>query len=94
MKGENDPGTESRTPDKKPKSRNKPSDKQKRMADEERGEEIFTFHPSPFTLEEIRVRKKDLILTSREKLQRAYGGCLGAECRRRTWDTAKSLGEL
>ena len=41
-----------------------------------------------------RVRKKDLILTSREKLQRAYGGCLGAECRRRTWDTAKSLGEL
>ena len=28
-----------------------------------------------------------------EKLLRAYGGCLGAKCRRRTWDTAKSLGE-
>ena len=41
-----------------------------------------------------RVRKKDLFLTSREKLLRAYGGCLGAECRRRTWDTAKSPGEL
>jgi hypothetical protein len=27
-----------------------------------------------------------------EKLLRAYGGCLGAKCRRRTWDTAKSLG--
>ena len=53
----------------KPKSRNKPSDKE-------------------------RVRKKDLFLTSREKLLRAYGGCLGAECRRRTWDTAKSPGEL
>ena len=39
-------------------------------------------------------KKKDLFLTSREKLLRAYGGCLGAECRRRTWDTAKSPGEL
>ena len=39
-------------------------------------------------------KKKDLFLASREKLLRAYGGCLGAECRRRTWDTAKSLGEL
>ena len=59
-------------------------------------EEKRDFHLSrfTFTLEKIRVRKKDLILTSREKLQRAYGGCLGAECRRRTWDTAKSLGEL
>ena len=28
-----------------------------------------------------------------EKLVRAYGGCLGAKCRRRTWVTAKSLGE-
>jgi hypothetical protein len=27
------------------------------------------------------------------KLLRAYGGCLGVKCRRRTWDTAKSLGE-
>ena len=44
--------------------------------------------------DERRVLKKDLILTSREKLLRAYGGCLGAECRRRTWDTAKSPGEL
>ena len=40
------------------------------------------------------LEKKDLFLTSREKLLRAYGGCLGAECRRRTWDTAKSPGEL
>lgn len=48
----------------------------------------FTLHT------ENRVRKKDLFLTSREKLLRAYGGCLGAECRRRTWDTAKSPGEL
>ena len=39
-------------------------------------------------------KKKDLFLTSREKLLRAYGGCLGAECRIRTWDTAKSPGEL
>ena len=59
------------TQKKKPKSRNKPSDKEKNG-----------------------VRKKDLFLTSREKLLRAYGGCLGAECRRRTWDTAKSPGEL
>jgi hypothetical protein len=28
-----------------------------------------------------------------EKLLRAHGGCLGAKCRRRTWDTAKSLGK-
>ena len=28
-----------------------------------------------------------------EKLLRAYGGCLGAKCRRRTWDTAISLGK-
>ena len=28
-----------------------------------------------------------------EKLERAYGGCLGAKCRRRTWVTAKSLGK-
>ena len=28
------------------------------------------------------------------KLQRAHGGCLGVKCRRRTWYTAKSLGEL
>jgi hypothetical protein len=27
------------------------------------------------------------------KLRRAYGECLGAKRRRRTWDTAKSLGE-
>ncbi len=27
------------------------------------------------------------------KLQRAYGGCLGVKRRRRTWNTAKSLGE-
>ena len=27
------------------------------------------------------------------KLLRAYGGCLGAKCRRRTWYTAISLGE-
>ena len=44
---------EGKLSNKKPKSRNKPSDKQKRMADEERGEEIFTFHPSPFTLERL-----------------------------------------
>ncbi len=43
--------------------------------------------------EEQRVRKKDLFLASREKLLRAYGGCLGAECRRRTWDTAISPAE-
>jgi hypothetical protein len=28
-----------------------------------------------------------------EKLLRAHGGCLGAKRRRRTWDTAKSLGK-
>jgi hypothetical protein len=28
------------------------------------------------------------------KLQRAYGGCLGARRRRRTWQAAISLGEL
>src|SRR5713101_8302310 len=28
------------------------------------------------------------------KLLRAYGGCLGARRRRRTWQAAKSLGEL
>jgi len=28
-----------------------------------------------------------------EKLLRAFGECLGAKCRRRTWDTAISLGE-
>ena len=28
------------------------------------------------------------------KLLRAYGGCLGASRRRRTWQAAKSLGEL
>ena len=28
------------------------------------------------------------------KLVRAYGGCLGARSRRRTWMAAKSLGEL
>ena len=28
------------------------------------------------------------------KLLRAYGGCLGAKRRRRTWPAAKSLGEL
>jgi hypothetical protein len=38
-------------------------------------------------------RKRVEISASRKKLQRAYGGCLGARCRRRTWDTAKSLGE-
>jgi len=27
------------------------------------------------------------------KLLRAYGGCLGANRRRRTWQAAKSLGE-
>ena len=54
----------------------------------EKGGKNFTLHT------ENRVRKKDLFLTSREKLLRAYGGCLGAECRRRTWDTAKSPGEL
>jgi hypothetical protein len=41
------------------------------------------------------VRKKRRVSNSPhhgEKLLRAYGGCLGAKCRRRTWDTAKSLG--
>ena len=28
------------------------------------------------------------------KLERAYGGCLGVERRRRTWTAAISLGEL
>ena len=61
---------------------------------QEKGEEKkhFTFYFLPFTWNGV--RKKDLFLTSREKLLRAYGGCLGAECRRRTWDTAKSPGEL
>ena len=60
----------------------------------ERGEINFTLHSQHFTLKRTSPKKKDLFLASREKLQRAYGGCLGAECRRRTWDTAKSLGEL
>ena len=42
----------------------------------------------------IKEQKKNLFLASREKLLRAYGGCLGAECRRRTWDTAISPEEL
>ena len=49
---------------------------------------------TPHSKKEQRALKKDLFLTSREKLLRAYGGCLGAECRRRTWDTAKSPVEL
>ncbi len=93
MKGENEPGTGNRKP-KKPKSRNKPSDKQT-QGEGRSGQETGNWPLAPETRPLMdRVRKKDLILTSREKLQRAYGGCLGAECRRRTWDTAKSLGEL
>ncbi len=34
-----------------------------------------------------------LRITNMIKLLRVYGGCLGAKCRRRTWDTAISLGE-
>ena len=56
---------------------------------------LFTKQTSHWEKEKNREpKKKDLFLASREKLLRAYGGCLGAECRRRTWDTAKSLGEL
>ena len=29
-----------------------------------------------------------------DKLERAHGGCLGTKRRRRTWQTAKSDGEL
>ena len=36
------------------------------------------------------LRRKRIVV----KLLRAYGGCLGAGRRRRTWQAAKSLGEL
>jgi hypothetical protein len=54
---------------------------------------------APYQLNsEERIRRKKArnekfrFLRITEKLLRAYGGCLGAKCRRRTWDTAKSLG--
>ena len=37
--------------------------------------------------------KSIAISVSREEATKVYGGCLGAKCRRRTWVTAKSLGE-
>ena len=37
--------------------------------------------------------KYQLLRITLEKLLRAYGGCLGAKCRRRTWDTAISPGK-
>ena len=43
--------------------------------------------------EEVEESKSfDFSASRKVKLLRAYGGCLGAKCRRRTWDTAKSLG--
>ena len=39
-------------------------------------------------------KKEERALRITKKLLRVYGGCLGAKCRRRTWVTAKSLGEL
>ena len=40
------------------------------------------------------LEKEERALRITKKLLRVYGGCLGAKCRRRTWVTAKSLGEL
>ena len=81
---------------KKPKSRYSSSDEKSEKTEGEREEEKL--HNSHFKLhtegKNREPKKKDLFLASREKLLRAYGGCLGAECRRRTWDTAKSPGEL
>jgi hypothetical protein len=49
-------------------------------------------HSAPGLMRARRVKKQFLRITWR-KLQRAYGGCLGVKRRRRTWNTAKSLGE-
>src|SRR5436190_1237872 len=40
------------------------------------------------------VREIATCLRDTAKLERAHGGCLGVERRRRTWTAAKSLGEL
>jgi hypothetical protein len=52
----------------------------------------------PFSLEEengyyTEHGKPSVRAAKKVKILRAYGGCLGAKSRRRTWSTAKSFGE-